>query len=59
MVNGSSRAWILNQAEMFNAICNNDQNCKTPALKVISYNVQSYEPERHFIVFFYYYASIP
>lgn len=37
---------------MFNAICNNDQNCKTPALKLISYNVQSFEPERHFIVFF-------
>lgn len=52
MVSGSSRAWILNQAEMFNAICNNDQNCKIPALKLISYNVQSFEPERHFIVFF-------
>jgi len=37
---------------MFNAICNNDQNCKIPALKLISYNVQSFEPERHFIVFF-------
>jgi len=30
---------------MFNAICNNDQNCKIPALKLISYNVQSFEPE--------------
>lgn len=38
---------------MFNAVCNNDQNCKIPALKLISYNVQSFEPERHFIVFFF------